>query len=175
MTMHKCNLHRPDGEYGGKGIFRRMRMEIANIVDRKGKHVETVTQSTPLGAVVQTMQRKKIGCVLINSEQDDTVVGIVSQQEVVDAISLRGASALAAPALMFARKPVLFCSCSDKVETVLQRMTLERSRHAVVCKTGEIVAGLVSLGDLVAGLLEDAQLETGVLRDMARSHLMSPE
>ncbi len=148
-------------------------MKIASIVNRKGKHVESVSETAPLAQVVESMHRSKIGSVVVLDRTSNAVLGIVSQQELVAATAARGGNALQLPVLMFMRKPVLFCACQDDAATVMRAMTRERSRHAVVQTTGAVLAGLVSLGDLVAALLEEAQLEAGVLRDMARSRLLS--
>lgn len=149
-------------------------MKIASIVNRKGKHVESVPETALLAQVVETMHRSMIGSVVVLDRTSSAVLGIVSQQELVAATAARGGHALLLPVLMFMRKPVLFCACQDDAATVMRAMTRERSRHAVVQTTGAVLAGLVSLGDLVAALLEEAQLEAGVLRDMARSRLLSP-
>lgn len=148
-------------------------MKISSIVNRKGKHIECVAGTAPLSQVVEAMHRSMIGSVVVLDSRSREVRGIVSQQELVAATVTRGGDALQLPAEMFMRQPVLFCECQDDAASVMQAMTRQRSRHAVVQTKGTILAGLVSLGDLVAALLEEAHLEAGVLRDMARSHLLA--
>lgn len=147
-------------------------MKIANVLSRKGAHFETVTETALLSDVVERMYRHSIGSVGIADAASGQIHGIVSQQEVTEALALLGMSALQTPATTLMRKSVPVCQCEDNAADVMRSMTRQRSRHAIVRTMGGAVAGLVSLGDLVAALLEDAQLESAVLRDMARSHLL---
>ncbi|WP_373486727.1 CBS domain-containing protein [Blastomonas sp.] len=148
-------------------------MKIASIVDRKGSLVISVPETVLLGKAMETMFHSNIGSVVVLDRVVGSVIGIISQQELVAAAVARGGEAMQLPVHLFMRKPVLVCNCQDDAATVMGAMTLERSRHAVVLTQGSTLAGLVSLGDLVAALLEEAQLEVGVLRDMARSRLMA--
>lgn len=148
-------------------------MKIATIVDRKGRHFETVRESVPLVEAIETMHRQSIGSIGITGRTPDQVLGIVSQQELMAGIAERGIHALKLPVVIFMRRSILSCRCEDNADEVMQMMTRERSRHALVRARTGIVAGLVSLGDLVAALLEEAQLEAGVLRDMARSRILA--
>lgn len=147
-------------------------MKIANVLSRKGSHFETVSETALLSEVVERMYCHSIGSVGVKDGSTGKISGIVSQQEVTEALALHGMPALQTPATNFMRKPAPACHCDDNAADVMRSMTRERSRHAVVRSVTGAVAGLVSLGDLVAALLEDAQLEAGVLRDMARSHLL---
>lgn len=148
-------------------------MKIAAIVNRKGREFESIGETAPLSEAVQLMPRKKIGSVVIQDGATESVLGILSQQEVTDAIAIHGPDALSIPAALLMRKPAMFCRCEDNAEQVMRAMTRERSRHAVVQTNGAKLAGVVSLRDLVAAMLEQSQLEAGVLRDLARSHLLA--
>ncbi|MBA3862754.1 MAG: hypothetical protein C0517_02275 [Erythrobacter sp.] len=148
-------------------------MKIASIINRKGRHFETVHEIVPLLEAVAIMHRMSIGSIGVADHQTDTIIGIVSQAELMEAISTRGIHGLNLPVVIFVRRSILSCTCEDDASSVMQAMTRARSRHAIVRNQAGDVAGLVSMGDLVAALLEDAQLEAGVLRDMARSHLLS--
>lgn len=148
-------------------------MKIASIVNRKGRQITTVRESTPMAEAVKIMHAQSIGSVAVLDARNSAVLGIVSQQELTECIAVRGIHALKLPALIFMRRPALFCNCEDNAADVMQTMTRNRCRHVIVRTMGGVLAGIVSLGDLVAALLEEAQLEASVLRDMARSHLLA--
>lgn len=148
-------------------------MQISSIINRKGHHFECVSESIPLIEAVETMHRNAIGSIGILGHGHEGLIGIVSQNELMAGIAERGMNCLQLPVLIFARRSMLVCQCQDDVASLMQKMTLARSRHAVVHKPDGSIAGLVSMGDLVAALLEEAQLEAGVLRDMARSRILA--
>lgn len=148
-------------------------MKIASIINRKGRHFETVSQNTPLLAAVEIMHREAIGSIGVHDEEVRTIIGIISQAELMTAIATRGIYGLHLPVSLYMRVSLTNCTCEDEVGTIMEVMTRRRSRHAIVRNAAGEVAGLVSMGDLVAAQLEQAQLEAGVLRDMARSHLLA--
>jgi CBS-domain-containing membrane protein len=148
-------------------------MKIASIINRKGHHLETVPQSTPLLDAVAIMHREVIGSIGVHAEHRQMIIGIVSQTELMAAIASRGIYGLHLPVSTFMQRSLTNCTCEDDVGVIMQAMTRARSRHAIVVDSAGEAAGLVSMGDLVAAQLEQAQLEAGVLRDMARSHLLA--
>lgn len=148
-------------------------MKIASVINRKGRHFETVPESVTLIEAVAIMHRQTIGSVGVTANRTSEIIGIVSQAELMEGIVSRGIHGLELPVIIFVRRRVLNCSREDDASHVMQAMTRMRSRHAIVRTGAGEVAGLVSMGDLVAALLEEAQLEAGVLRDMARSHILA--
>lgn len=119
------------------------------------------------------MHRHSIGSVGVTDRNASQVLGILSQTELMAGIVQRGIHALHLPAVIFMRRQLMFCRCSDDAAPVTLMMTQQRDRHSIVRKADGSIAGLVSLGDLVAALLDEARLEADVLRDMARGRLLS--
>lgn len=148
-------------------------MQIASVINRKGRHFETVQEAVPLIEAVRIMHELTIGSIGVTGRNSREITGIVSQAELMEAVATRGIHALNLPVVTCVRRSFLRCTCEDDASSVMQAMTRARSRHAIVRNHAGAVAGLVSMGDLVAALLEDTQLEASVLRDMARSHLLA--
>lgn len=148
-------------------------MKIATIVNSKGSGFVTVRENALLAEAVTTMHRHSIGSVGVTDRNASQILGIVSQTELMAGIAQRGVHALHLPAVIFMRKRVMFCRCSDDAAHVMLMMTQQRNRHSIVHTDDGSIAGLVSLGDLVAALLDEARLEADVLRDMARGRLLS--
>ena len=61
-------------------------------------------------------------------------------------------------------RPAAFCDPDDTVESVMRRMTSERTRHLVVLENGKLL-GVVSVGDMVKLSLSEREMEAAVLRD----------
>jgi CBS domain-containing protein len=86
----------------------------------------------------------------------DTVVGIVSERDVVRRLNDRGAAILDATVADIMTSPVLSCSSQDSVEGVATTMTERRIRHMPVIDDGTL-EGIVTIGDVV--LSRTRQLE----------------
>lgn len=148
-------------------------MKIAAIIAKKGSDFYTVGHDCSLSIALEVMHYHNIGSVGVTHGDHGGLLGLISQPELLAALSSFGPEALKLRVTGFMRNQPLTCRLDDVPARVMQAMTRERCRHAVVVNGEEKPVGLVSIGDLVAAQLEETQLESGVLRDMARSHLLT--
>ena len=117
----------------------------------------TVVTITPSGAVTEllaALAEHSIGALVV--VDGDTVVGIVSERDVVRRLNDRGAAILDATVADIMTSPVLSCSSQDSVEGVASTMTERRIRHMPVIDDGTL-EGIVTIGDVV--LSRTRQLE----------------
>ena len=137
-------------------------MLIAAILRTKGPEVVSVAPEATVAQLLTELARHNIGAVVV-AGADDTLVGIVSERDVVRHLERRGPELLAAPVSDIMTSDVVTCTPEDTVEEVSENMTIRRFRHVPVTSEGRL-AGIVSIGDLVKSrlrILEDdrAQLE----------------
>lgn len=137
-------------------------MLIAAILRAKGPEVVSVAPEATVAQLLTELARHNIGAVVVAAE-DDTLVGIVSERDVVRHLERRGPDLLSAPVSDIMTSDVVTCTMEDTVEEVSEHMTMRRFRHVPVTSEGRL-AGIVSIGDLVKSrlrILEDdrAQLE----------------
>jgi CBS domain-containing protein len=137
-------------------------MFVSDILAQKGGLVFTVTMTTTVAQIAQQLATRKIGSVLV-MDDTDTVAGIVSERDLVHAMSLNGAGALELEARHVMTHDVVSCHPDDSIEQVMETMTTGRFRHLPVVDRGELL-GLVSIGDVVKARLEEARHETEALR-----------
>jgi len=137
-------------------------MFVTDILTQKGGLVFTVTMGTTVAEIAQQLSTRRIGSVLVMGDSD-TIVGIVSERDLVSAMSRHGASALELEARQVMTRDVVTCHPDDSIDHVMQQMTNGRIRHLPVVRHGELL-GLVSIGDVVKTRLEEAQHETEALR-----------
>lgn len=147
-------------------------MKIAAILAKKAIAVHTVTHDQTINAALSKMHAERIGSIIVVHAQTGALLGVISQSEILEGLSILGSSGLDQYVTGIMRRPAPTCDEDERVETVMRRITNDRCRHVVVTDHGQAIIGVVSLGDLVAAQLAEARLETGVLRDMARSHLL---
>lgn len=137
-------------------------MLIAAILRTKGPEVVSVAPEATVARLLTELARHNIGAVVVAGE-DETLVGIVSERDVVRHLERRGPELLSAPVSDIMTSDVVTCTAEDTVEEVSEHMTMRRFRHVPVTSQGRL-AGIVSIGDLVKSrlrILEDdrAQLE----------------
>jgi CBS domain-containing protein len=137
-------------------------MSIQDIIERKGSIVETISASASAKAAADRMREKKIAALIVTD--GNTIDGIISEREIVRAISLHGASFFSLRVGEVMSRDLVTAGPGDSVKRAMKLMTQFRARHLPVLRDGAL-AGIVSIGDVVKNRLEDLELETNVLRD----------
>ena len=137
-------------------------MFVSDILSRKGGLVYTITPGTSVAQIAQQLSTRRIGSVLV-LDAESSVVGIVSERDLVRAFASHGSAAMEFEARNVMTRDVVTCDPDDSIDHVMEQMTRGRFRHLPVVRRGELL-GLVSIGDVVKARLEDAQHETEALR-----------
>ncbi len=137
-------------------------MFVSDILTQKGGLVFTVSAGTTVAQMAQQLSTRRIGSVLVMDAADE-VAGIVSERDLVRALSLHGAAALELEARHVMTRDVVTCDPDDTINQVMEAMTHGRFRHVPVVRHGELL-GVISIGDVVKARLEEARHETEALR-----------
>ena len=141
-------------------------MLVSDVVGVKGRHVVRIGQTDTVMAAVKKLSEHRIGALVVENEWMKRV-GIFSERDLVNAIARRGAEVLTYKVQELMSSPIISCRSSDRIETVLATMIMQRIRHLPVIDSDELV-GIVSIGDLVKHRLDEKELEANVLLDMSR-------
>ena len=99
---------------------------------------------------------------------DDKIAGIVSERDLMRAISQDGPKVLKEPVSDFMTKTVVTTREVDTINSLMSEMTARRFRHMPVVERGRLI-GLVSIGDLVKIHVADAEFESGAMRQYITS------
>jgi CBS domain-containing protein len=137
-------------------------MSVQNILDRKGVEVITISTTDTVRTAADRMREHGIAALVVKS--GDVVKGLVSERDIVQAVSRHGESALALAVSHVVTKGMAVVAPTDGLKRAMSLMTNHRVRHLPVIADGELV-GVVSIGDVVKHRLEDLETETNVLRD----------
>ena len=136
---------------------------VSHILALKGRDVETVAPGRTIGEVVAILAAKRIGAVVV-TDADDTVLGILSERDVVRLLAGTGTDALGDPVTAHMTARVVTCGPEMRIVEVMEQMTSARFRHVPVMEDGRL-AGIVSIGDLVKHRLAEIEAEHQALRD----------
>ena len=138
-------------------------MSVTAILKAKGTHVETVKPDTTLYKVVWDLKARGIGALVV-SEDGTSVLGLVSERDIVRGLTEHGARLLALPVSELMCSPAVTCTPGESITAVMARMTRHRVRHLPVVDGGRL-CGIVSIGDIVKHRLDELELEANILRE----------
>lgn len=142
-------------------------MTVAQILTRKGSAVITVTPSETLHGVVDLLAKNRIGAVVVLDGKGG-LVGIVSERDVVRALSQHGGGAMGKSVADIMTKKVRTCSPQDTEGELMGLMTEHRIRHLPVTEGGKL-AGMISIGDVVKLRIESIEREAEEMKSYIAS------
>ena len=138
-------------------------MKVENILRSKGWAVETVQSQATMAHAIHRLMTAGIGALVV-SDDGETVLGTLSERDVVWALSRQGGAVLEMHVAECMTRGGPVCEADDSIQDAMAEMTRRRQRHLPVLRDGKL-CGIISLGDVVKNRLDELELETNVLRD----------
>lgn len=138
-------------------------MTVNTVLTTKGRDVVTIGPTATLEQAIAVLAKHRIGALVVLGA-DQRVIGILSERDVVRAISERGADALKEPLAQTMTRDVVTCSETETVGAIMERMTRGRFRHVPVLDQDRLI-GIISIGDVVKRRLNEMESESEALRD----------
>ena len=132
-----------------------------------GGDIISIEPTADLATAAKLLSKHRIGSVVILGA-GERLVGILSERDIVRALSEQGAGALALPVGQVMTRDVATCGEDDTVASIMERMTAGRFRHMPVVANGRLV-GLISIGDVVKHRVEEIEAESEAMRDYIRT------
>ena len=132
-----------------------------------GGDIISIEPTADLATAAKLLSKHRIGSVVIRGA-GERVVGILSERDIVRAVSEQGAGALALPVGQVMTRDVATCGEDDTVASIMERMTAGKFRHMPVVANGRLV-GLISIGDVVKLRVEEIEGESEAMRDYIRT------
>ena len=132
-----------------------------------GGDIISIEPTADLATAAKLLSKHRIGSVVILGA-GERLVGILSERDIVRAVSEQGAGALALPVGQVMTRDVATCGEDDTVASIMERMTAGKFRHMPVVANGRLV-GLISIGDVVKQRVEEIEGESEAMRDYIRT------
>jgi len=132
-------------------------MRISDVIRHKGNMVVTVRPNDRVLRLLELLEEHGIGALVV-SEDDSTVVGIVSERDVVRHLGRTGGAVLEQPVSSIMTTTVTTCAPDSDIEALARTMTELRVRHVPVVVDGKLKA-IVSIGDIVKHRIDTLQAE----------------
>lgn len=131
-------------------------MRIADLLRHKGSDVASVLPELPVSGLLEDLAGANVGAMVV-VDSSGSLVGIVSERDVVRRLTERGAELLQAPVSEIMTTSVVTCTTNESLDSLAAIMTERRIRHMPVVDDGQLV-GIVSIGDVVKSRIQ--QLES---------------
>lgn len=138
-------------------------MSVEHILAGKGRQVVTIAPDRTLADAVTCLSERRIGAVVV-VDGSGTVLGIISERDVVRAVAEAGGEALKAPVSSRMTAKVVTCVPTTSINEIMGLMTEGKFRHVPVIEGGRL-AGIISIGDVVKQRLGDIESEHRAMRD----------
>ncbi|WP_034994779.1 CBS domain-containing protein [Beijerinckia mobilis] len=136
-------------------------MTVARILATKGRGVIGVQPHRTLLEVSEILTKNKIGAVVVTDAQSH-LLGIISERDIVKAISRRGPESLHDAVSLHMTSQVVTITEDETVHDIVSKMSRGRFRHLPVLMSGRL-CGLVSIGDAVKYRLEEMEKEKNAI------------
>jgi CBS domain-containing protein len=137
-------------------------MILEQILKEKGGQVYSVAESASLKEAAELLDARRVGAMVILNEAG-TVIGVISERDIVRAVARAGAAALKHPVSESMSRQVVTAKPKETIEAAMDRMTDRRIRHLPVVESGRLV-GVISIGDLVKWKIAEATAEVDAIR-----------
>jgi CBS domain-containing protein len=137
-------------------------MTVAAILRHKGYDVASVRPTVLVADLVRQLSAKRIGAVVVQDTADQ-LLGIVSERDVVQALSANGAQALEMTAGQLMTRALKTATPKTTVNEAMEMMTAGRFRHLPVVEGGTLL-GIISIGDVVKARIMQQESEVDNLK-----------
>ena len=132
-------------------------MRVSDVLRNKGNTVQTVRPDATVRQLLAVLAEHNIGASVV-SDDGETIVGIVSERDVVRQLHQRGAGLLEATVAEIMTSDVRTSAPEEALDDLRATMTKHRIRHVPVVSEGRL-AGLVSIGDVVKSTISELETE----------------
>ena len=139
-------------------------MHVQNILKVKGNAVATIHPDASLADATASLRDHGVGALVVSSD-GRTIVGIVSERDVVRALAAHGGSTLGRDVASAMSTTVTTCHAHDTVDQLMSTMTEHRVRHVPVVDDAGRLEGIISIGDVVKARVGQLETENNQLHD----------
>ncbi len=136
---------------------------VATVLRRKGNRVITVLPDDRIVDAAGVLAENRIGCVIVATAPDQ-VEGLVSERDIVRAISERGVGVLQEPVSDIMTRKLFVCAPDHDMFFAMACMTDRRIRHLPVMDKDTLV-GIISIGDVVKERIFALETESETMRE----------
>ncbi len=123
----------------------------------------TLDENSSIKNLIDTLNKNKVGCVVVTSLQSNYPVGIVSERDLVRNYKIiLNNNIIKIKDVM--TKNIIFCNKNSSSKELMEIMNENKIRHIPIMDQHKLL-GIVSIGDVVNRIIENYAYETKHLRE----------
>ena len=127
----------------------------------------TLDENSSIKNLVDTLNKNKVGCVVVTSLKSNYPVGIVSERDLVRNYKIiLNNNTIKIKDVM--TKNIIFCNKNTSSKELMEIMNENKIRHIPIMEQHKLL-GIVSIGDVVNRIIENYAHETKHLREYINS------
>ena len=123
----------------------------------------TLTEKDTLKTASEKIQKHNVGVMPVLSEQDKSVIGIISERDLARYIC-RNEFKSDLPVTKIMTKNIISCDLNTSVTQLMEKISSHKIRHILIIEEKKLL-GIVSIGDVVNHIIEQYKDENRHLRD----------
>jgi len=139
-------------------------MKLTSVLKSKGDDVVTITPEESVAHLVASLAEYGYGALVV-SPDGRTVIGIVSERDVVRDMARNGADTMTRTVADIMTTTVTCAPPTATTSALMTLMTNSRVRHVPVLDDDQHLIGIVSIGDVVKSRLGELEDERQALVD----------
>jgi CBS domain-containing protein len=132
-------------------------MTVKQILDDKGYDVSTIAANETIAEAADFLAGNRIGAVMVSSATKQ-IAGILSERDIVRAISEHGKDVIDQPISKFMTENVKTCKSSNSIQEVMELMTNGGFRHLPIVEDDELI-GIISIRDVIRHRMNEVEIE----------------
>ena len=127
----------------------------------------TLDENSTIKNLIDTLNKNKVGCVVVTSLKSTYPVGIVSERDLVRNFEvILNNNTIKVKDVM--TKNIIFCNKNTSSKELMEIMSKNKIRHIPIIEKNKLL-GIVSIGDVVNRIIENYAYETKHLREYINS------
>ena len=127
----------------------------------------TLDENSTIKNLIDTLNKNKVGCVVVTSLNSNYPVGIVSERDLVRKFKdILNNNTFKVKDVM--TKNIIFCNKNTSSKELMEIMSKNKIRHIPIIEKNKLL-GIVSIGDVVNRIIENYAYETKHLREYINS------
>ena len=127
----------------------------------------TLDENSSIKNLLDTLNKNKVGCVVVTSLKSNYPVGIVSERDLVRNYKIiLNNNNIKIKDIM--KKNIIFCNKNSSSKELMEIMNENKIRHIPIMEQHKLL-GIVSIGDVVNRIIENYDYETKHLREYINS------
>ncbi|MCF3946782.1 CBS domain-containing protein [Acidiphilium sp. AL] len=126
-------------------------MIVETMLRHRGPRIVSLSMDKTLQAAVTLMRAEQVDAVVVIDRcatEGEAVLGVLTRQDVTDAVADHGAAAFAMPVAKLIKGRLVVCDIGEELPTLIEMMRERAAQHALVMDREQAI-GLIDVSDIL--------------------------